>query len=293
MYVIMISDSKAMDIRATATFHDEREAMKAFSATFKAQLKLAGATPGYDGLPVLGRSVDTWAGKNERVEASYVPGNFVIRKLTGEEAGTATFASLKLLPFAKKNTLFILSLSLVRVRYEALTPEVVGMDNYFIPLTESERAIVNQPDGVKSLLLEKIHSSLQSAQGWRAIQDASMDFNWGDMVMCNLQDVVGAIPESEAAQYPTVQFTLIVNQDELLAPEDAVVTWECFCEDSDSPVIVDTAAVFNMKDGVLYLSADAQDRLYQLLGERKTTTTRIRLKNGDIIPCTQNKIPRS
>jgi len=120
-----------------------------------------------------------------------------------------------------------------------------------------------------------------------------MDFNWGDMVMFNLQDVVGAIPESEAAQYPTVQFTLIVNQDELLAPEDAVVTWECFCEDSDSPAIVDTAAVFNMKDGVLHLSSDAEERLYQLLAEKRTTTTRIRLKNGDIIPCTQNRISRS
>lgn len=290
MYIMMLSDTKTFDIRTPATFHDEKQALEAFSTAFKTHLKMAGGVPGEDDLPAFGRPIDNWEGKNSALAASYNPMQFVIRRLAGDDADVTTFASLKLLPMVKKEDRIILALSLVRFRFETMTPELMGTDNYYIPITEEERAYINQPkdgetDWVKNLLIKKIQKELQSAKGWRDVVQSCMDYNWGDAVMTCFDSAVGAISEQEAAQSPVVSYALMVSQDELLAPETAAVTWECFCGDSEAPVLVDLNATLDMRDGTLSLTDDIQAKAFDLLDEKKVTSARITFINGDTIPC--------
>jgi len=51
MYILLVSENKTYDIRATKAFQKEEEALSVFASTFLEELKLAGAEPGVDGLP--------------------------------------------------------------------------------------------------------------------------------------------------------------------------------------------------------------------------------------------------
>lgn len=97
MFILMVSENKTYDIRATKTFQYMEEGLEGFVATFLEELKLAGAEPGVDGLPEFNYE-NVWEAENELMKAKYYPANFIIEKLAGKDAGEIVFGSLKLVP---------------------------------------------------------------------------------------------------------------------------------------------------------------------------------------------------
>lgn len=82
------------------------------------------------------------------------------------------------------------------------------------------------PDIVEKELRQFVQGWLQTKEGWKANNRASLDFNWGDLI----NELPIEMPrikltyESEDRIPINAAASISVNQDELLAPDDVLVT---------------------------------------------------------------------
>lgn len=135
----------------------------------------------------------------------------------------------------------------------------------------------NSDDAAKQLLIERIQKRLASKRGWESICRASMDFNWGDLVMELPYIDDGIFDETRVPPTPPIGvFDLSVNQDELLAP--AAVSAELkFFEDNNC--IRSVPCKVDFRDGTI--STKTNEREYI----EKATRAYVKLNCGDTIMC--------
>ena len=94
-------------------------------------------------------------------------------------------------------------------------------DTFYLALRKGEKA-ENEKEALQ-LLRERIQAFLTTKQGWTANVKASLDYNWGDFISELPLESSGLVWEpfcsGKMKLFPTV--TVRVDQDELLAPEEA------------------------------------------------------------------------
>lgn len=96
----------------------------------------------------------------------------------------------------------------------------VQVDNYYLPYTEVAYAEGNtfEQKAVKALKT-RIDILLRTADGWKSIVESSYDFNWGDYAMLDVN-----FSEMPRRGFTVREVTVKVNQDEILIPDDILVT---------------------------------------------------------------------
>lgn len=101
----------------------------------------------------------------------------------------------------------------------------VQVDNYYLPYTEVAYADGNtfEQKAVKALKT-RIDMLLRTADGWKAIVESSFDFNWGDYAMLDVD-----FSEMPRRGFVERETTVKVNQDEILIPDDILVTVVTAC----------------------------------------------------------------
>lgn len=142
---------------------------------------------------------------------------------------------------------------------------------------------------MKQLLVARIQRCLQSKKGWAEICEASLDYNWGDCVMGCFEEANGCLDLGAACGSNHLYLSLLVDQDELLAPYYVPICWRCYKPGQDAPYDQDEGAIFNMQTGEITLS-DAYWRRTDLctndLSDRSVVErAEIILPNGDVLEC--------
>ena len=99
-------------------------------------------------------------------------------------------------------------------------------DNIYLKLDKS-RYYADTPD-LLTLLRSVIQDWLKTPEGWAANQQSCLDFNWGDFINAfpmgwKYNGVTVSTSQDRSLPLETVTGAL-VNQDELLAPDDVLVT---------------------------------------------------------------------
>ena len=110
-------------------------------------------------------------------------------------------------------------ITLVREWRDGRDGEVM-VDNYYLPFTEVDNAdgCTIEDKAVKALK-NRIDTILRTADGWKAIVESSYDFNWGDYAMLDVD-----FSEMPRRGFTVREVTVKVNQDEILIPDDILVT---------------------------------------------------------------------
>lgn len=131
----------------------------------------------------------------------------------------------------------------------------------------------------KKLLVKRIQKRLASKIGWQSICCASMDYNWGDMVMELPFAEIGVFEELDIQSPPKKLVgivDLVVNQDELLAP-DTVPGELVFCK--DDTCFRKVPCIANFQDGTIDVESDESGSI------EKATKAYVKLSCGDTIMC--------
>lgn len=126
--------------------------------------------------------------------------------------------------------------NLVRIREYTLYEDEVWCDNIFILVDretyEAKLSCVDKQAALEELAEEQLRNAvknfLATRRGWLEICRSDMDFNWGDLINCFPLEKEGIFTDPDDVYvYEKAPFTatLLVEQDELLAPEEVPAIW--------------------------------------------------------------------
>lgn len=178
---------------------------------------------------------------------------------------------------------YILNLAIVRLR---VCEEEIWADTYAVPLSADEANALDNLSGaslqeaVKNLILKKLHAIMLSKKGWKNVCDAAMDFNWGDAVQTGLLDEALHNIEGEFTTPWLIDATILVNQDELIAPSDVPVTYNAFVVDE---LVFSCPTAMDMTDGNVLPVRLALDK--HGIDTKQLTRATVTLPNGDELEC--------
>lgn len=268
MYIVSVANHHNTEIKSRAA-NTINEARVILLDAFLEALKARDTILGEDGFPEPPKAGETFECFYDGVAMELKENKFAI-----EADGDLSFGVLSEIPgefrpvCAADGYQAVLILQLNRIRgLPGLDGSEFWSSSHRIPVTSEELAEIDEggDHALKALLLKRIQGELASRRGWEAIKQACKDYNWGDCVMDNFDSACHCIPEDEACYLPVRVCDLNVNQDEHIAPTNVCISWFCYAEGVEMPVITDFCATLDMITGEVTLSEHAEALLDQAL----------------------------
>lgn len=123
--------------------------------------------------------------------------------------------------------------------------------------------ILKDKNRAKELLVNRIQKRLATLGGWKSICFASMDYNWGDYIMDLPFSEYGLFGEDDMNIPKNIVaiIDLVVNQDELLAPEN--VSAELLFFDDHDKCFHKTPCSIDFQDGTIDTDNDESEAIEQ------------------------------
>lgn len=173
----------------------------------------------------------------------------------------------------------LLSLTLVRRRD---CENETWAESYLIPISEKEYSYLEKKNDihfVKKLVLGRLHKFLASKKGWQKVCEACQDYNWGDSALGDLEEACQSVDTRISSGAKIVYETLMVNQDELIAPENVPINLVFFGE--QNRILYSSNAVLDMQDGSIFCKSEVPEEAVNCLAV---------FENGDKIPVNKEEM---
>lgn len=277
-YLVLTANNFDLNIEA-ALCETKEAAQQKLCETFLSALKSRDIVPGEDGFPDFSEGIEAMEFYQDGVEANY---SDTAWSVSGD--GDLTYAQLKEVPEPDQADIpdAFLLVSLIRVR---ACENDIWTDDLVLPVNEEERQKLSADEGmVKSFILSKLRAALENADGWAEIVNASCDYNWGDAIMGTLGRIADKPKNFDNHGRPVIYAKCIVNQDELIAPENVPVTFRLTRGDA----VREVKATLCMLDGYVTpmedLSAGADDPIFAYVADTPVSAEVV-FADGSTVKC--------
>lgn len=225
-YLVLTANNFDLNIEA-ALCETKEAARQKLRETFLSTLKARNIVPGEDGFPNFPESTEILEFCQDGVEANY---SDTAWSVSGD--GDLTYAQLKKMQNPGQTDIpdAFLLVSLIRVRS---SENDIWTDDLVFPINEEEwKKLSADEAAAKPFILSRLCAALANADGWAEIVNASCDYNWGDAIMGTLSRIAGKPKNFDNHGRPVIYAKCIVNQDELIAPENVPVTFRLTAGDA-------------------------------------------------------------
>ncbi len=253
MYVVLLANNMNYDIDALPC-KDAQAAQDKLREVFLKDLGNRGIQLGEDGYPDFPAEANELEFEYDSVRASYTKQAYSIYA-----DDSLTYGKIAQIPgtySAVDPNAHYLRVDLVRIRP---SEGEAWSDRYLFSLSEQEAALdLANYKTAKNLLLARVQRALATAEGLQSVYRSSYDFNWGDAVMDVLDSI--SLPVEVQAEMDDVpashlhQITLVVEQDELIAPSAVPVTRRFHVGEERT----DVEGTLNMVEGCISVSEDCR-----------------------------------